>query len=133
MPAARVELVSLSGRRVTVSRSVPRSMVILSWLYIAAGVIGLIYHASNWSPVEPPADQAWVLLVRVLAIVGGVFTLRGAIWSRWLLVAWIAYQAFLSLGRSTSQLVVHGVVLLLTALVMFRAPRSNESEADLSL
>jgi hypothetical protein len=99
-----------------------RSVVILSWLYITVGVVGLIYHAFNWSPDEPPVDQGWVLLLRVLAIVGGVFTLRGAVWSRWLLVAWIAYHVFLSLGHSTSQLVVHSVLFALTALVMFRVP-----------
>ena len=103
-----------------------RSVLILSWLYIAVGVVGLIYHAVNWSSDDPVADQAWVLGVRVLAIVAGVFTLRGATWSRCLLVEWIAYHVYLSIGHSTSQLIVHAVVLLLTALVMFAAPRSTE-------
>ena len=103
------------------------AVIFLSWLYIAAGVVGLIYHAMNWSPDEPVADQAWVLALRVLAVVGGLFTLRGAIWSRWLLVAWIAYHVFLIIGLSNSQLAVHAVMFLLTALVLIPRPRNTRS------
>ena len=104
-----------------------RSVAVLSWLYIAVGVVGLIYHAVSWSSDEPTVDQAWVLGLRVLAVIGGVFTLRGAVWSRWLLVVWIAYHVYLSVGHSSSQLIVHSVLFLLTALVMLRVPRSPQT------
>ena len=59
----------------------PKSVTVLGILYIAMGVIGLVYHAREfraWSPF--PYEVLLVRLVRVLAVVAGVFMLRAADW-----------------------------------------------------
>ena len=57
----------------------PRSITVISWLFIAAGVIGLAYHATEFKADRPfQYDVGWVCLVRLLAILCGVSMLRGS-------------------------------------------------------
>lgn len=59
-------------------------MTAIGWLFIAAGSIGLVYHASELETQGPiDYDVVLVLFVRMLAIIAGVFMLRGADWARW--------------------------------------------------
>ena len=67
----------------------PLAVTIISWLFVAAGVVGLTYHLSEFKALHPfPSDVVWVLLLRLMAIVCGTFMLRGHNWARWLSVAW---------------------------------------------
>ena len=69
----------------------PRSVVLVSCLFIAAGILGFVYHASELKAQDPvQSDLILVLFIRLLAVVGGVFALRGANWARWLLLVWMA-------------------------------------------
>ena len=108
----------------------PRSITVIGCLFIAAGVFGLAYHAGELSnPFQ--YDVLWVLVLRLLAIVGGVFVLTGASWARWLLLGWLAYHVMLSAWHSASELVVHSVLLAAIgygllrpqASAYFRGPR----------
>lgn len=90
----------------------PPSVTIIGWLFIGVGISGFIYHATGFKPQAPfDYDLVWVLFVRFLAIVSGVFLLRGANWARWLLLSWIAYHVILSTLHSTSELIIHIVLL----------------------
>ena len=61
----------------------PLSITVISWLFVAAGVIGLAYHATEFKADRPfQYDVVWVCLVRLLAILCGVFMLRGSNWAR---------------------------------------------------
>ena len=51
----------------------PLSVTIVGWLFIAAGVTGLAYHAGDFRTMRP-AEYALVCFVRSLAVVGGVLT-----------------------------------------------------------
>lgn len=52
----------------------PLAVTVTGWLFIAAGALGFVYHLSELSISDPFSNDAgWVLLVRILAIVGGVF------------------------------------------------------------
>ena len=65
----------------------------LGWLFIAVGLISTIYHL-----LKSPLDR-WtlpILLVGIIAIVAGVFLLRGARWARWLVLAWLAFHVVVS-------------------------------------
>ena len=63
----------------------PLSVTIVSCLLAAAGAVGLVYHSTEFKTLHPfPYNTLWVSLVRVLAIVAGVFMLRGSNWARWL-------------------------------------------------
>lgn len=101
----------------------PRSVTAIAYLFVAAGVFGLAYHAADIDP-RGPFDYrlAWVLVVRLLAIVAGVFLLRGANWARWLAIAWIGYHVALSALHSWVDTAVHAVLLAGIAYVLLRPP-----------
>ena len=94
----------------------PRSVTVISWLFVAAGVIGFAYHATEFKTRGPfQYDLLWVCLVRLLAVLSGLFMLRGCNWARWLLLVWIAYHVILSGFHSLSELVMHGLLFALVA------------------
>jgi hypothetical protein len=102
----------------------PLSVTLISYLFIAAGVMGIIYHASELKDVVAMPEVSLVLFVRILAIIGGVFTLRGVNWARWLLVAWIIYHVVLSFAHSTAELVMHFILAIVVVLSLFH-PKAN--------
>jgi len=103
----------------------PLSVTIVAWLFIVAGTVGFVYHAIEFMASAPwPADAIWVLAVRLLAIVGGVFTLRGANWARWLLVAWLAWHVAIGARHSTHDALAHGALLVVIAYLLLRPPAS---------
>jgi hypothetical protein len=99
----------------------PRSVTVISWLFIVAGIVGLVYHASELKTSGPLDYEAvWVLLLRLLAVIGGAFMLRGADWARWLVLAWIAYHVVLSAFHSWSETAVHAALLAGVAYLLLR-------------
>jgi hypothetical protein len=101
----------------------PLSVTLISYLFIAAGVIGIIYHASELKDLAMP-EVSLVLFVRVLAIIGGIFTLRAANWARLLLVAWIIYHVILSFYHSRAELIMHFVLSIVVVISLFH-PKAN--------
>ena len=103
----------------------PRSITIISWLFIAAGSIGLLYHLYEFSS-RSPFDYGLVaiLLIRLAAILAGVFMLRGANWARWLLVVWMAYHIVLSAFHSVTELAMHALLFGTVAYFLFRSQPS---------
>ena len=103
----------------------PRSITIISWLFLAAGIIGLAYHATEFKVRRPfENDAVWVCFVRFLAILCGVFMLRGSNWARWLLAGWMGYHILLSALHSPLQLVVHGLLFAVIFYFLFRPTAS---------
>jgi hypothetical protein len=97
----------------------PLSVIVISCLFTAAGLVGLAYHASEFK-ARPPLEYALVCFVRLLAILCGVFMLRAHNWARWLALAWLGYHVVLSALHSTSELVTHAVLLAAIAFFLFR-------------
>jgi hypothetical protein len=103
----------------------PRSVTVISWLFIAAGVIGFAYHATEFKTHGPfQYDLLWVCLVRLLAVLSGLFMLRGFDWARWLLLVWIGYHVVLSGFHSLSELVMHGLLFGVVAYFLLRRQAS---------
>jgi hypothetical protein len=99
----------------------PRSVTVISFLFVAAGVVGFAYHATEFKAQHPlEYDLVWVCLVRLLAILCGVFMLRGSNWARWLLLVWIAYHVILSAYHSVFELVMHSLLFAVVAYFLFR-------------
>jgi hypothetical protein len=99
----------------------PLSVTLVALLLIAAGAIGLVYHLSDLNLLQPlQTDTLWVSLVRVIAIVAGIFLLRGRNWARWLAMAWIGFHLAISLFHSWQQVVMHAIVFAMLALFLFR-------------
>jgi hypothetical protein len=88
-------------------------------LSIIAGISGIIYHASEWKDLAAQSEDTWVFLLRLSAIVGGVFAWRGHNWARWLLLAWITYHAVLSFYHTPAELAMHAVLMVVTFLALF--------------
>src|SRR5258708_1119720 len=96
----------------------PRSITIISWIFIVFGCIVLI--ASLLSIAHTPAAQRlpdfkthWMVHVaRLAALVSGLFMLYGFNWARCLLVAWLGFHVVIGLLHSKFELAVHSVLFL---------------------
>ena len=99
----------------------PVAVVVVSLLFIATGVVSVAYHLTDlwgWQALEPA--NVLILLVRALAIVCGVFMLRAQDWARWLALAWIGFHVVLSIFKPTHEKVVHGLLFVGIAYLLFR-------------
>ena len=103
----------------------PRAVTVLGWLFIAVGGLALLYHLSEFK-TRLPLDKGLVgvCFVRVLAIVGGAFVLRGHNWARWLLAAWMAFHIVLSIFHSPAELVMHILLFSVIGYFLFRPQAS---------
>jgi uncharacterized membrane protein HdeD (DUF308 family) len=98
----------------------PRSITIISWLFIVFGSVALIGGL-----VTTDLKGHWyVHLSRLLQIVAGVFMLYGRNWARWLLVAWIAFHIIVSALHSVSFLLMHVAIFSVILFFVFRRPAS---------
>jgi uncharacterized membrane protein HdeD (DUF308 family) len=100
----------------------PFSVTFLGALFILAGTIGLVYHLKQ-RPLE-----SWIVLVsiiRIIAVVGGIFLLLGRGWARLLLVAWLAFHVAVSAFHSASESVAHLALLLIVGYFLFTPPAAS--------
>jgi hypothetical protein len=97
----------------------PFEVTVLGWLFIFVGIVASAYHLWN-----DPFDRWTILLVlvRVAALVGGLFLLRGASWARWLLLTWLALHVAISALDSLSFALPHIVLLLVVGYVLLGPP-----------
>jgi len=99
----------------------PVSITVIGCIFIAAGIIGFAYHAPEFKTLHPfPNEIVLGLLVRLLAVIGGVFVLRRRNWARWLLVVWLVYHVVLSAFHTRSQLIFHSLLFAAVTYVLFR-------------
>jgi hypothetical protein len=102
----------------------PISVTILALLLILMGAIGIAYHVREFRSTVP-SEYVSVLVVRLLAIVCGVFLLRGKGWARWLAMAWIAFHVVLSSFHSMQQVAFHAAVMVVFGVVLFHPAASR--------
>jgi hypothetical protein len=98
----------------------PLPVAIISWLLIAAGIIGIAYHAPEFRGNPFSSDAVLGVSIRLLAIVCGVFMLRGYNWARWLAMAWITYHVVIGGFHSLPHLLIHALLFLVFAIFLFR-------------
>jgi hypothetical protein len=116
--------------QVPVTDQRPRSITIISWVFIAFG--GIAFLTSLLPYVDPvPVERIaylkahWIVHVaRIVAVVSGVFMLYGFNWSRWLLVAWIGFHIIISALHSPLQLLLHGLIFAVVLYLVFRPQAS---------
>src|SRR5215813_2765840 len=103
-------------------RKPPLVIILIGALFIGAGSVGIVYHLH-----DQPFDRGAMLLVllRLLAIVSGIFLILGQSWARWLLLAWLAFHIVVSAFHSVEQTVIHALLLAAIAYVLFRPPAST--------
>jgi hypothetical protein len=100
----------------------PRTITIISWLFIIFGSIALL---SGVLPFRDLMSHWYVHLSRILMIVAGVFMLKGQNWARWLLVVWIAFHIVISALHSTLFLLMHVVIFSVILYFIFRRQASS--------
>jgi hypothetical protein len=102
-------------------RKAPLPVIVIAALLILAGVAGLVGDVMNHHPLSASHyETVWIAGVHLLAIVAGVFLLRGQNWARWLAVAWMTFHVAISFGR-WQMLIPHVILLVLFAYGLFRA------------
>jgi uncharacterized membrane protein HdeD (DUF308 family) len=100
----------------------PFQVTMLGWLFIVVGILSTTYHL-----LKSSLDR-WtvpIVLVGIIAIVAGVFLLRGARWARWLLLAWLAFHVVVSALNSLSDALPHVVLLLVVGYFLLGPPTSK--------
>jgi hypothetical protein len=101
----------------------PIYVTVLGYVLIVAGAIGIAYHFPEFKST-PSSEYLLILGVRLIAIVGGVFLLRGKDWARWLAIAWIACHLGISIFHTKEGIAVHAVVLVVFCVLLF-LPATN--------
>lgn len=103
------------------NRRRPISITIVGALLIVAGSVGLVYHATEFKSFLPfPWELLVISLVRMLAILAGVYLLLGRNWARWLALAWIAFHVVVGAFNGIGQFLIHAALLLVFAFLLFR-------------
>jgi len=104
----------------------PLPVTVLSLLIAAAGAVGFAYHLTELNLQHPfQNDVVWVSLIRLVAIVCGVYMLRGHNWARWLAVAWIGFHVVVSAFHSSMEFAVHSMLFVVFAYFLLR-PQATE-------
>lgn len=108
----------------------PRSITIISWIFIALGSIGFLASLLPYLDTDTAGRIAYlkahwmVHLARIVAVVSGVFMLYGFGWARWLLVVWMGFHIIISALHSTLQLLMHSLLFAIVLYFLFR-PQSS--------
>jgi len=100
----------------------PLPVTILSWLFIMAGAIAFAFHTADLKLQHPFHYLVPViLLICVLAVVFGVYMLRGSNWARWGTILWLGFHVIISAFHSWRQFGVHLLLLAAFAYLLFTA------------
>lgn len=104
----------------------PLSVTIIAGIYVIAGIGGIAAHAREFNPHHFfQLDPILPLTVRLLAIVAGIFMLRGQNWARWLAIVWIGYHVIWGSLQSLQAGIIHAVLFAVFAYLLFRAPANR--------
>jgi hypothetical protein len=100
----------------------PLSVTVTGCLYLATGAVGIAFQLIAFKPQHPfRYDIVWVGVVDLIAILCGIYILRGTNWARWAALAWIAFHVVLSGFHSWFEFVVHSLLCAAVAYFLFRS------------
>ena len=109
----------------------PFSITIISWIFIAFGGIALLAtllrpagSSAAQRVAEHPIEFWLIQVIRIIAVLCGVFMLYGFNWARWLLVVWVGYHIVLSILHSPWELLVHSLLFTIVLYFVFRPQAS---------
>jgi hypothetical protein len=94
----------------------PIAVVCVASLYIMVGAAGVALRFPRKLAFHQ--DDLWILLTEALALIAGVFLLRGRNWARWLAIAWMAFHVGIS-WPVIGAMVVHALMLAAIAWALF--------------
>ena len=108
----------------------PRSITIISWIFIVFGGIALLtgllpdVNTNAAQRIAELKGHWFVHVLRIVQVLCGVFMLSGFNWARWLLVVWMGFHVILSALHSPFQLLVHTLIFAIILYFLFRPPAS---------
>jgi hypothetical protein len=108
----------------------PRSITVISWIFVAFGSIALLTGVLpnvNTTAAQRIAELKghwYVHVSRMVMVLGGVFMLYGFNWARWLLVVWMAFHLVIGALHSPFQLLMHTLIFAIILYFLFRPPAS---------
>ena len=104
----------------------PISVTIIGWIFVAAGITGIGYHSPEINPHALfEADLLLAMSSLLVAILAGMFLLRGANWARYLALLWMSFHVVMSAMHSMPKLAMHAVLLAGLAYFLFRKDASE--------
>src|SRR5215469_11137459 len=99
----------------------PIYVTIIAWVYIVMGAIGFVYHFPTLQARSVLAfDALWIELIRLAAVLCGVYLLFGRNWARWLALAWMAFHVVVSAFHTMPEMAMHAVFLAVLAYLLTR-------------
>ena len=103
-------------------RKRPFEVTFSGWLFVGVGIFATVFQLSHGT-----LDRWMIVIVleEFVAIVAGVFLLRGARWARWLALAWIAGHAIAFVFISVSSALPHVALFLVFGYVLLGPPTSQ--------
>lgn len=109
----------------------PRSITIISWIFLALGSISLV--AGILPKVDITFAQRiaelkghwYVHLSRISEILAGLFMLYGYNWARWLLVVWLGFHVVVGALHSLPHLIVHILLFVVVSYFLFQKQAST--------
>ena len=103
----------------------PLSVTIIGCVFIAVGAIGFAYHAPEFTRQPFLFDIVWIELLRLLAVVAGVYMLLGHNWARWVAIAWIGCHVILSAFNGIAQVAMHALFFAILTYFLTRSTASR--------
>ena len=99
----------------------PLAVTFVGWLYIVAGAAQTALLLSSLHLLHPFQNGAlWIGLVRLSAVLLGLYLFRGSTWALWLALVWMGGHVVIGALDSTQMLVVHGLLFAAIAYLLFR-------------
>lgn len=103
----------------------PLSVIIIACLYMAVGAIGFVFHFQEfWARNSFHYDFFLIELTELVALLFGIFLVRGHNWARWGAIAWMLFHVAFSAFDALPKLAIHAVFFVVIAYCLFR-PGAN--------
>jgi hypothetical protein len=99
----------------------PFAVTVLSWLFIAIGVVALGMDVRFALAHGAGIDEALIFPVHALAVVAGAFMLRRDNWARWLAVLWMAFHVAITVLNAWRDFAFHAIIFAGITYLLFRA------------
>ena len=99
----------------------PFAITVLSWLFIALGLVSLGMDVRYVTQHGWGLDEALIFPVHGLAVVAGAFMLRGADCARWLTVLWVAFHVVITALNAWQNVAFHAILFVGITYLLFRA------------
>lgn len=116
----------MSARLLDRLRQSPKSVLAIGMLFVGIGLLDLYWGlapilggSARWK-----GDALEVFGIGVAALVGGLWTLKGCNWARWLLAVWMVLHIALS-ALHPSTVVIHAAIFAVVIAALFNPTASR--------